>query len=185
MLGGELAVEGDALALEVGDGLERRLEIARHLRAERGRLLDGGVLGKDEEVGAGRRAFGDPACDLVPPRVLRGGLVDRVLRGGNLERLARHHDYLSGLAGVDPAGLTPIWVAEVSDGFDARSALIQNCIGWSVSSGLVDVLPGVGGDEARRRGHSRASSKSRRAGGSPRASTGGRRGARRGRRSSA
>ena len=85
MAGGELAVEVDALALEVGNGFERRLEVAGDLRAEGGRLLDRRVLGEDEQRRAGRRAVRDPACDLVPPRVERGRLVDRVLRGGNLE----------------------------------------------------------------------------------------------------
>ena len=126
MLGGELGVEGDALALQVRHGFERRLEVAGDLRAEGGGLLDRGVLGEDEELGARCRAVGHPACDLVPPRLLRGRLVDRVLRGGNRERCGRPSDGLAAL--VDQVD-TSLGLQEVRSDRTLQSARIQNCIG--------------------------------------------------------
>ena len=102
----ELRMQRDAVAGELGDLLERRREVAVDRRPEAGRLLDRGILGKHEQLGARRRAVRDPARDLVLPRSKRGRLVDRILRGGDLERVALRH----------------------------QSAFIQNCMGWIVSS---------------------------------------------------
>ena len=151
---------------EVGNGFQRRLEIAVDLTAQGGRLLDCRVLGKHQQVRARRRAVRDPTRDLIPPGFERGGLpigycaaailtVSRaVIPVGPIRScllLKRLHPELHGVVASLPPGRCP-------------------------SSGSCRRCP--------RGGHSRASSRSRRAGGSPSASAGGRRGARRGRRSS-
>ena len=112
MLGRQLLMQADAVGLEIGHGLQRCIEVAVHLLAERRRLLDGCVLGEHQHFRARRRAVRNPTRDLVPPSVERGGLIDRVLRGGDLEGLAvAHGAYVVTLSGF-----------------------IQNCMAWSVST---------------------------------------------------
>ena len=91
VLGGELAVEVDALALQVGHGFAASPRGCRRPPAQGGRLLDCRVLGEHEQGRAGRRAFRYPTRDLVPPGFERGGLSDRVLRGGDLDGVAGGH----------------------------------------------------------------------------------------------
>jgi hypothetical protein len=87
----QLRVQRDTPAGELGDLGQCRLKVAGDGGPEGGGLLDRGVFGEHEEVGAGGGAARHPAADLVLPRRERGGRVDRVLRSGHFQYFARGH----------------------------------------------------------------------------------------------
>ena len=74
MLPSQLLMQANAVGFEISHRLQRGIEIAIDLLAERRRLLDRGVLGEYQHLGTRRGAVGDPTGDLVLPRLSVAGL---------------------------------------------------------------------------------------------------------------
>src|SRR5690606_4035521 len=107
VLGRQFGVESVHLVGQAGDGSKGALQITRNFAAKGGSDLNGPVFGKHEELGASLCAAGNPAGSILPPFGHRGRLIDGILRDSDFDPIGSGH----------------------------QSGLIQNCIGFSVSSG--------------------------------------------------